>query len=189
MKANLAVWPISFKVADNDLSALQAGIEKSREVITEFLLNAGFAQEQISYFAPRITDAYANQYSANTRSEFRYIAQSTVTTRSEKVALVKKSMEQAGALVGKGSVLEEGSWQNPTEYFYTKLNEIKLQMIEEATKNARLAAEQFAKDSGSKVGKIRNASQGYFSIEDRDRNSPDVKKIRVVTTVEYFLAD
>lgn len=62
-------------------------------------------------------------------------------------------------------------------------------MIEEATKNARASAEKFAQDSGSSLGKIRRANQGQFSITDRDSNTPYIKSVRVVTTVEYFLKD
>ena len=95
----------------------------------------------------------------------------------------------SGKLVGKGIVLAAQSWENPTEFLFTGLNDIKPAMIEEATKDARKAAGKFAKDSGSKVGKIRNASQGYFTITNRDRNSPELKKIRVVTTIQYYLVD
>lgn len=190
VNADLAVWPITFKVAENTLGAVQTGIDESRQTITEFLMKAGFKEEQISYSAPRITDTQAERiYGDQSRSPYRYVAQATVTSRSTDVALVKDTMEESGTLVGKGVVLAEQSWQNPTEFLFTSLNDIKPEMIEEATKNAREAAEKFALDSGSKVGKIRNASQGYFSINDRDQNSPDVKKVRVVTTVQYYLVD
>jgi len=190
VKADLAIWPITFRAGDNDLGSLQSGIEKSRRIITEFLLGNGFAMEQISYSAPVINDTRTQvRYGQDVQSEFRYVAQSTVTTRTGDVDLVRKTMEKSGELVGKGVVLGEQSWQNPTEFLFTSLNDIKPEMIQEATTSAREAAEKFAKDSGSKVGKIRNATQGYFSIEDRDRNSPDVKKVRVVTTVQYYLVD
>jgi len=190
VNADLAVWPITFKVAENDLGAVQKGVDASRQSITEFLLEAGFKQEQISYSAPRITDTQAERmYGDQSRSPYRYVAQATVTARSNDVSLAKGTMEESGTLVGKGIVLAEESWQNPTEFLFTSLNQIKPEMIEEATKNAREAAEKFALDSGSEVGKIRNATQGYFSIADRDQNSPDVKKVRVVTTVQYYLVD
>ncbi|MFH1940921.1 MAG: SIMPL domain-containing protein [bacterium] len=190
VNADLAIWPITFNVAENDLTVLQKGIDNSRRTITNFLLESGFQKEDISYSAPKITDTQAEQqYGTQRQNPYRYIAQATVTTRSKNVQLVKQTMESSGELVGKGVVLAAQSWENPTEFLFTALNDIKPQMIEEATKNAREAAEKFAKDSGSKVGKIRNATQGYFSIEDRDRNSPDLKIVRVVTTVQYFLTD
>ncbi len=97
-------------------------------------------------------------------------------------------MEQSGKLVKQGIVLAN-SYGRGTEFLFTGLNRIKPAMIAEATKNARKAAEQFAQDSGSKVGSIRKARQGLFTIRNRDMNSPDLKIVRVVTTVEYFLKD
>ena len=95
-------------------------------------------------------------------------------------------MEQASDLVGRGIVLLA---EFRTEFLFTSLNDIKPDMIAEATRNARLAAEQFAEDSGSQVGKIRKANQGLFSISTRDRNSPDLKVVRVVNSVEYYIRD
>lgn len=190
VNADLAIWPITFKVTENNLSIVQKGIDKGREIITRFLIESGFNQDEISYSAPKITDMEAERrYGNEVMSQYRYIAQTTVTVRSRNVELTSKSIEKSGKLVGEGIVLAAENWQAPTEFLFTSLNEIKPEMIEEATKDARRAAEKFAKDSGSKVGKIRNATQGYFSIEDRDRNSPQVKKIRVVTSVQYFLID
>lgn len=189
VSADLAIWPITFKVAENDLVVLQQGVDSGRDAIKNFLLDAGFEQDEISFSAPSIIDTEAQQYSDRNESRYRYIAEATVTTRTGEVGLVRKTMEESRKLISKGVVLAAKSWENPTEFLYTNLNEIKPAMIEEATKDARRAAEKFAQDSGSKVGKIRNASQGYFSISDRDRNSPEVKKVRVVTTVQYYLVD
>jgi hypothetical protein len=79
------------------------------------------------------------------------------------------------------------SWEYNTQYFFTDLDKVKPEMIAEATADARRAAEKFAQDSGAEVGGIRRAQQGYFSIEDRDTFSPEWKKIRVVTSIDYFL--
>lgn len=187
VNADLAIWPITFKDVGNDLAELQKLVEKRREVITNFLLEKGFSKENISYSAPKITDVQADYY-GNNRPSFRYRVQSTVTLRSSKVQLVKESMEVSGDLVSKGVVLAE-NWDSRTTFMFTGLNDIKPEMIREATVNAREAAATFAEDSGSKVGKIRKASQGYFNISDRDQNSPEKKIVRVVTTVEYFLVD
>ena len=188
--ADLAIWPVTFTAASNNLNALQQDIENSRQIILKFLLNAGFQRDDVSFSAPQIRDTEAEQhYGGNVHNQYRYLAQATVTTRSSNVKLVKKTMEQSGTLVGKGVVLEAQNWETPTEFIFTGLNAIKPQMIETATKNAHAAAEKFAKDSGSQVGKIRHASQGYFSIQERDRNSPDKKIVRVVTSIEYFLID
>jgi len=185
--ADLAIWPITFKDVGNNLIELQKLVEKRRQVITRFLVEKGFSEEDISYSAPRITDAQADYY-GNNKPSFRYRVQSTVTLRSSKVQLVKQSMEASGELVSKGIVLAD-NWENRTTFTFTGLNDIKPGMIREATINAREAASTFAEDSGSKVGKIRKATQGYFNISDRDQNSPDKKIVRVVTTMEFFLVD
>jgi len=185
--ADLAIWPITFKDVGNDLIQLQKLVEKRRLVITNFLLEKGFDEKDISYSAPRITDAQADYY-GNNRPSYRYRVQATVTLRSSKVKMVKESMEASGDLVSKGVVLAD-NWENRTTFLFTSLNSIKPEMIKEATINAKKAASTFAEDSGSKVGKIRKASQGYFTINDRDQNSPDKKIVRVVTTMEYFLVD
>jgi hypothetical protein len=188
--ADLAIWPLTFEEAGNSLPDIQKTIDDKREVIRRFLIDAGFKAEEISQSAPQIRDLQANMYyGEKTAIKYRYASQSTVTLRSASVTLVKQTMEKSGALVGKGIALAADSYGRNTEFLYTKLNDIKPGMIAEATQNARKAAEQFARDSGSEVGKIRGASQGLFTISNRDINSPDKKTIRVVTTVDYFLVD
>jgi len=190
VEADLAVWPITFKVSGNELGEITREIESNRGAIQQFLTEKGFDVSNISHAAPQITDTKTEvSYGQQNRSPYRYIAQSTVTLRTTEVGKVKGAMERADELIGRGVVIAQQSWQNSTEFLYVSLNEIKPAMIEEATRNARQAAQKFAEDSGSKIGKIRKATQGFFSINDRDRNSPDFKKIRVVTTVEYFLVD
>ena len=112
----------------------------------------------------------------------------TVTLRSGKVDAARKAIQESGALIKEGVALVR-SYEQSTTYFFTGLDRIKPEMIAEATRDARRAAEQFAVDSGSRVGAIRSAQQGYFEITDRDPFSPEFKKIRVVTTVQYFLED
>ena len=186
--ADLVIWPVAFTETDNSLSALQISIDAKRQIVTKFLQEEGFQPSEISQSAPKIRDNQAETYAPKSDNKFRYVAQTTVLLRSNKVNLVKEAIEKAGVLVGQGVVLAN-DWQSRTEFLYTGLNAIKPMMIEEATKNAHEAAEKFAKDSGSKIGKIRSATQGVFTIADRDSNSPDKKNIRVVTTVEYFLVD
>jgi hypothetical protein len=188
--ADLVVWPLTFEVTGNDLAGLQSQVEEKRRTIRQFLLDLGFDEAEISQSAPRIRDTQSEmQYGQGTPPKYRYVAQATITLRTNKVADAKGAIEKAGDLIGKGIVLVGENYGRTTEFLFTGLNDIKPAMIEEATKNARKAAEQFAKDSGSKVGKIRSASQGLFTITDRDMNSPDRKNVRVVTTVEYYLKD
>ena len=144
---------------------------------------------EIALSSPRVNDQEAYSYGDN-QPKNRFRADSTVTVRSTKVEAAIKAMQRAGELVSNGVLLTfdygpEGS----ASFEYTALNDIKPALIAEATSNARQAAEQFAEDSGAKVGGIRHASQGQIDISDRDQSSPQVKKVRVVTTVEYFLVD
>ena len=187
--ADLAIWPISFKETGNSLTEIQKSIDEKREIITKFLETSGFPVAEISYSAPKITDLLADNYSQNAASvKFRYVAQATVILRSSDVGGVKQNIERTGELITKGIAVAE-NWENRTQFHFTSLNAIKPEMIEAATRSAREAAEKFAKDSGSKAGKIRTASQGLFEITDRDANSPDRKLVRVVTKVDYYLID
>jgi hypothetical protein len=187
VEADLAIWPLSFKETGNNLTALQKVVDSKRQVIREFLLTAGFEDEEISLSVPSIRDAEAEpMYREGTKPMFRYTAQQTISVRSSKVELVKQTMEKTGTLVSQGVVLSAG---RSADFLFVSLNTIKPDMIAEATLNARTAAEQFAHDSGSKVGKIRAARQGLFSINVRDRNSPELKIVRVVNTVEYYIVD
>jgi uncharacterized protein len=186
--ADFAIWPLTFTETANDLVGLQKTIDGKRDIVTKFLVNAGFKPSEIAQSAPKIRDNQAQEYGAKSESHYRYIAQTTVLLTSENVQLVKATMEKAGGLVAQGVAIVS-DWQNRTEFLFKGLNAIKPAMIEEATKNARSAAEKFAHDSGSKLGKIKNATQGLFAITDRDMNSPDKKTVRVVTVVEFYLAD
>ncbi len=188
VRADMAIWPISFRETSNDLAEMQNNIDRKRQIVRDFLVSEGFKAEDITFSSPKIMDTRAEAYNSQTPAAYRYNATTIVTLRSLNVDLVKKSMEKSGELVGKGVVMAE-NWENRTEFMFMALNDIKPDMIREATINARKAAEKFAEDSGSKVGKIRTASQGLFTITDRDQNSPDYKMVRVVTTVEYFLVD
>jgi hypothetical protein len=186
VNADLAIWPIVFKVAGNDLTALQHQIDGQRQTITDYLVSKGFKKTDISYGAPRIFDSQAENYGQSNMVKFRYKMQASITLRSQEVGLVKSTMEAAGELVAKGIVLAD-TWESRPEFLFTSLNDIKPDMIREATINARKAAEKFAEDSGSSIGKIRKATQGLFSISNRDQNTPEVKIVRVVTNMEYFL--
>ncbi|MCB1560229.1 MAG: SIMPL domain-containing protein [Xanthomonadales bacterium] len=187
--ADLVVWPLKHSVAGNDLAQVQAELDANAAKIRQFLLDTGFSAEEIALSSPRVNDQEAYSYGDN-RPRNRFRAESTVTVRSTKVAAALAGMQRAGELLSDGVLLtfDYGPEGSPS-FQYTALNDIKPALIAEATANARAAAEQFAQDSGAKVGGIRHASQGQIDISDRDQSSPQVKKIRVVTTVEYFLVD
>jgi hypothetical protein len=186
--ANLAMWPIVFSTTGNDLVAVQATLDASAKKIFAFLAARGFAPSDYSLSSPRVTDRDAQGGRMRGEAGDRYVAEQTVTLRSGKIGAVKDAMQRSGELIREGVPLMR-SYEYNTTFLYTALDEIKPAMIAEATKDARKAAEQFARDSGSRVGAIRNAQQGYFEIQDRDPFSPEIKKVRVVTTVQYFLED
>ncbi|MEW6489686.1 MAG: SIMPL domain-containing protein [Thermodesulfobacteriota bacterium] len=185
--ANLALWPIVFSVTANDLGTLQRQVDEGTAKIRAFL-GPAFGPEEISAGAPRITDREAQGMISPERPGPRYVAEAVVTVRTSKIGAVRETLARSGELVGRGVALIR-SYEYNTQYLFTDLESIKPPMIAEATQDARRAAEQFARDSGSRVGGIRNAQQGLFSVEDRDSFSPEVKKVRVVTTVQFFLED
>lgn len=189
VEADVVIWPIQFTLANNDLSALYNEVDKSTEKIKAFLLLKGVSPEAISFSAPAIVDKSAQQWGDNSRAEFRYSANQTVTVYSNKIDIVRNVMAEMSELGKQGIVFSGDSYSSQPEYIFTGLNEIKPSMIEEATKNARVVAEKFAKDSDSQLGKIKRASQGQFTISPRDKNTPYIKKIRVVSTVQYYLSD
>jgi hypothetical protein len=188
--ANLAVWPITFNEASNNLAELQASLDRKQKIILDFLGEAGFSSEEIAFGMVNINDQKANIYGGNNQNiEFRYVGRAQMTVRTNQTARMTKAISRLTDLVGKGIVLNQDQYQSQVQYLFTDLNSIKPKMIESATGNAREAAGKFASDSKSKVGKIKKATQGLFTIEDRDMNTPYKKIVRVVTTVEYYLVD
>lgn len=187
--ANVAIWPITFQEAGNDLNQLFSTIQKNNERVVRFLENRGFKPEEISVSPPGILDKQAEGYAGSQQIKFRYSGNSTITVYSEQVDDVRKAMNELVELGKQGIAIARSNYQTQTEFLYTKLNEIKPEMIEEATKNAREVAEKFARDSNSRLGKIKTARQGQFSINHRDNNTPHIKNVRVVSTIEYYLSD
>lgn len=187
VKADRVTWPIGYRELGNDLQAVYAKIRIRQNQVVAFLKKAGLSDAEISVAAPTVTDAQADNYS-NQPKAFRYNMVQTVTVSTDKVDLVLDLMKRQSELLQEGVALaNDYSWQ--TTFEFTGLNSVKPAMIEQATKNARVSALKFAEDSGSTLGKIRRANQGQFSISNRDNFTPEVKNIRVVTTVEYYLKD
>lgn len=187
--ADIVIWPIQFSAASNDLEEMYRSIDVSTEKINSFLKSAGVDAGEISYSSPAITDKSAQQYGNQAKAEFRYTAFQTVTVYSKNIETVRDVMGKMSDLGKQGIVFTGDNYQSQTEYIFTRLNEVKPEMIEEATRKAREVAGKFASDSKSTLGKIRSASQGQFSISDRDKNNPHIKKVRVVSTVAYYLSD
>ncbi len=187
--ADIAIWPIKFQEAGNDLGLLYSAIQNKNDLVVAFLKKSGFEDGEITVSPPSITDKKAREWGSSEGAGFRYSGASTVSVYTEKVRLVLDSREKLLDLGKTGIAISGQDYESRTTFLYSKLNEIKPAMIEEATKNGREVAMKFAQDSDSRLGKIKRAAQGQFSIEDRDQNTPQVKKVRVVSTIEYYLSD
>lgn len=183
VEANRVTWPIQFSVAGDDLMSLYDRVTRYNAKIVDFLTTNGIDKDEISINPPDTYNATTNQYSSG-NFRYNYSLSCTVTVTTSKVAKVRELLNRQAELLKEG-IPYSNSYIN---YEYTALNDIKPDMIAEATKNAREAAAQFAKDSGSKVGKMKTASQGQFSIENQS-STPFLKKVRVVTTIVYYLED
>ena len=199
VKSDLAVWPISYKEAGNDLTSVYEKTETDKKTILQFLDQQGIKPQEIELGVVQVTDTQADEYGGGNRAPYRYIVEQQITVHTTRVDQVASAAQKTMVLLQKGIVLSGSSGQG-LSYKFTALNSIKPDMITEATRNARAAAERFASDSGSKVGTIRQANQGEFSISPADQGGdPDesgssngtgsslMKNVRVVTSVEYYL--
>lgn len=186
--ADYVIWPLVYKEVGNNLPEIIENVTRKNNEVRTFLEQKGINADEISSSAPAVIDLEADRYRTE-KAPYRYNVTSVITVASDKVELVRQLMSQQSELMEKGIVLTQDDYQYQTIFSYNGLNDIKPEMIEQATKNAREAALKFADDSGSKLGKIRTADQGTFSIMDRDNNTPYVKTVRVVTRVDYFLKD
>ncbi len=184
--ANKVTWPIVSKELGNDLPALYTKINSTTNAIKNFLKRNDIAENEIIVNPPKVIDLNADQYSS-TRNTYRYNVTSVITVTSTKVDKVRAIIAKQGELLQNGIAIVDGGYDNPIKYDYTGFNSTKPKMMEEAIANAQSTADQFAKNSNSKINKIMSADQGQFSVEDRDSNTPYIKKIRVVTTVTYSL--
>jgi len=189
VNADVVIWPISYLHASNDLSKLYQKLDSDTKSIRDFLEKRGFKSEEITLSAALVTDKIAQDYGGSNQIQYRYSGIQTLTLYTKNIKNARESMTSITTLGKKGITFRANNYENTTEYIYTKLNEIKPSMIKAATKNARAAAQTFASDSQSKLGKIKSARQGQFSISARDKNTPYIKKVRIVSTIEYYLDD
>ncbi|HEV8198547.1 MAG TPA: SIMPL domain-containing protein [Candidatus Polarisedimenticolia bacterium] len=191
VQADIAFWPIMLSAADNDLHAAQARVDAQMEQVKAFLVKQELDPSGFEVQSPSVSDAWTNQYQDRTKVATRFVVNQTLMVSSEKPQAVASASRKVGELVSAGMVLNSG--QGPI-FMFTRLNDIKPEMIAEATKRAREGAEQFARDSGGRLDGIRQASQGVFEIQPRDpipgasEESQMNKTVRVVTTVQYALA-
>jgi hypothetical protein len=182
--ADLATWTIAYSAQSSDLQSAQADIDRDTDAITKVFGELGFKADAL-----KPTGANVNQYSSNGIPQ--YTIRQRLSLRTDDIDKAQAAVARQFDLVRRGVVLEDGSGMS---YTFTKLDEIKPAMVAEATKDARKSAEQFAEDSGTDVGGIKSATQGYFSINSRDGDAggygvtdTPYKKVRVVTTVNFYL--
>ena len=187
--ANKVTWPIVVKYFDDNLTVAYNKMKNSNNQLVDYLVKNGIKKEDITFKSPEVEDTHADKYfTSQNRDAARYYITSVVTVTSNDVDKVRSLIERQSELLELG-IVTTSSYEYSTVYEYTDLNSIKPKLIEEATKNARVSAEKFAKDSDSKLGKIKTANQGQISIFERDANTPYIKEVRVVSTVVYYLED
>lgn len=186
--ANKVTWPIVCKFVSNDISSIYNDIQASNDKILRYLKNNGVNEDEISINAPEILDLQADRY-VSSYIKYRYNVTQVIVVVSNNVDKIRGLITNQSELLKQGVTVTSGDYQNQVVYEFTDLNSIKPEMISNATKAAREAGDQFALDSQSKLGKIKTAVQGQFSIEDRDSNTPHIKKVRVVSYITFYLED
>ncbi len=183
VKADHVVWPLNYRLEGNNMAALRSSMVEANKTITKFLLDKGFEASDIQVGSTDIEDRWVYNYSDNKPAN-RYSISSTIIVSTDKVDIVIASQGSQVELLTKGLIVNVNNWE--VDYQFNGLNDLKPVMIEEATINARAVAQKFADDAECRLGSIRKASQGQFTI-DADNFQPWVKHIRVVTTIEYYL--
>ena len=186
--SNIVIMPIKLTRTSNNLESLIIDIDNDTNKVIKFLKDNGLKDEDITLGAISIVDKMANEFS-NQEFSIRYLATKVVNIYSSEIEKVRALSGKLSELSQAGILFKTDDYDSKIEYVYTKLNDIKPSMIEEATSNARAVAQKFAHDSNSKLGKIKKATQGQFEVISRDKNSEHIKNIRIVSTVEYYLVD
>ncbi len=184
VQADRVVWNLPYKCVGNDLVQLYKEVENNSTAITTFLKSNGITENEIIISAPKVRDRMAEYYNDND-VKYRYQAEAVITVISPQVSNILSLMQKQVELM-KMNIAITTDYQYPTRFEFTRLNELKPAMIEEATRNARTVAQKFAEDSQSTLGSIRKANQGQFSITSDDV-TPQIKRVRVVTTIDYAL--
>lgn len=187
VKATVALWPLRFAVTADELPALKTAMEQGRETVQAFFRDQQIPAADVSVGLPMVLDRVDRDYGEAAANLPRYKAIVTLVVRSAQVDVVKRAIQNVDQLLDRGIRLTGNEHELRPDFFFDGINELKPSMIEEATGNARTAAEKFAQDSKAVVGSIRRATQGVIEINDVDVASPERKLVRVVTTVEFFL--
>jgi hypothetical protein len=200
VKADLAVWTIKTRITTNDITEGSRQIEADKLKITEFLIQKGIGANEIFQQDLKVVDKMAREYGNNDIGTFRYIIENTIVVRSGNVDNIQQVNRMTDELLKMGVVISNVNEYMPSvQYLFTKLNDIKPEMVSEATQNARKAAMEFTRESNVSLGEMKKANQGLFTIVDRDdfvsgqtgeggygNNTNDIyKKVRVVVNIEY----
>lgn len=181
--ASVALWTLTYSGSGNELADIDGQLTRSTQSVRKFLTDAGFAAEDISVQPPSVTDlSLAPRGKDDLPPPARFSATQSVLLRSAKVDAVKPAMAAAARLIADGVQLTS---RNDPIFEFQRINDIKPDMIAEATRNAKLAAEKFAVDSDVRLGKLKRASQGWLKVEDRDAATPERKIVRVIVDVDY----
>jgi hypothetical protein len=203
VKSDSATWPISFSEAGDSLPTVFAASEKDKAAVVSFLQTQGFTQNDLTLGSIAVTDRSTQQFNNNTHGP-RFVVEQTITVNSSDVDKVAAANARTADLIRAGVVIQSGqNGGGGVVYKFNGLNALKPDMITEATRNARASADRFAADSGSQVGAIRDANQGVFSISaanagsgtgedgafDQQADSSIMKKVRVVSTIDYYLVN
>jgi hypothetical protein len=188
VEADKVTWPIVSKEAGNDLPGHYDRIGATQRKIKNFLVSNGIKEDELTINAPLVIDLNAREY-GDKNQPYRYIVTSVITVTSQNVKQLRQIIARQGDLLKDGIAIVDGGYENPIKYEFVSFKSMKPKMMQEAIENAEKTAQQFAENSHSQLDKIVSADQGQFSIDDRDSNTPWIKKVRVVTTVTYSLKD
>jgi len=196
VKADLAVWNIHISKVGSSLLAIQKDLNTDIQKVKKFFISQGFKDYELQDLRIQVKDRstdYLSRDEMKSLENKRYVIETGVLIRSNNVNLVDSVSRKLGDLVSQGIAITN-DYSGPI-YIFNGLNDIKTEMIQQATKNAKVSGEQFAKDADTTLGKIYTANQGVFSIESRDpidnwsnneKQSID-KKVRVVSTITFYL--
>jgi hypothetical protein len=195
VEANLGFWPIRFVATGATLEEARTGLARSEEAVRAFLTERGFAEEEIQVQTVLVEDRAAGYNAGTTPDQYRFVLTEDMLVTTDRVNDLADASRSVADLLRQGVVFSSDAYSAGASFVYTGINDLKSEMLTESTQRARETAEQFAAESGASVGDIQTANQGVFEIlpaveipNDRPEKQID-KKVRVVTTITYFLED
>ena len=194
-KANLGFWPVRFVATGATLEDARTALEKSQGSVKAFLAQQGFTDQDMQVQNIQVEDRLAGYNNQGVPPEIRFVLTEDILVKSSEVDKLASAARMIGDLLKSGVVFSSDAYNAGPSYIFTNVNDLKGDMLTEATKRAREAADKFAAESGAKVGDIQNANQGIIEINpavEIPNSLPEKqvnKKVRVVTTITYFLSN